>query len=127
MQRQIYGRMARISRPKLKGLGSHEGVLLPSGMVLHLTQERGICLVTQQDFAQGHVLKFELELPPERHPEAMLRLNTLLWENRPYDLILNNCEMFARRAVLQPPESPQVILWAVATILVTWWAASSQA
>lgn len=48
------GRFARISRPKLNGFGSHEGVLLPSGLVVHLTQDRGICLVSMAEFAQGH-------------------------------------------------------------------------
>lgn len=121
------GRMARISRPKLTGFGSHEGVLLPSGMVVHLTQEHGICLVTMEDFAQGHAIAYNFELPPERHPEAMLRLNSLLLENRQYDLILNNCEIFARKAVLQTPDSPQVVLCAVVAFFVAAWAFGAQA
>lgn len=107
----LYGKFARIARPKLNGFGSHEGVLLPSGFVVHLTQERGICLVTMEEFARGHKVSVLFELPQEHHEAAMRRLTSLLQENKPYDLVLNNCEMFARNVLLQKPESPQVLLW----------------
>lgn len=113
----MYGRMARISRPKLNGFGSHEGVLLPTGLVVHLTQERGVCLVSFAEFAHGHQVSVRFELPATLHELAMQRLSVLLQERKPYDLILNNCEMFARQAVLQKPESPQVFLWFILSVL----------
>lgn len=113
--RPMSGKFARISRPKLHGFGSHEGVLLPSGLVVHLTQDRGMCLESLAEFAQGHKITILFELPAEFHASAMRRLSALLQESKPYDLILNNCEMFARQAVLQKPESPQVLFWLIFT------------
>ena len=115
--RTLYGKFARIARPKLNGFGSHEGVLLPSGLVVHLTQERGICLVTMEEFARGHKVTVRFELPPEHHDVAMQRLTSLLQENKPYDLVPNNCKMFARNVLLQRPESPQVLVWCLVAVV----------
>ena len=110
--RWVYGLMARISRPKLTGLGSHEGVLLPSGYVIHLTQEDGVQTVTLEQFAHGHVTEIHFELAPHLHQVAQAKLHQLVQQRGTYDLILNNCEIFARQVVLQKPESPQVLFWA---------------
>lgn len=116
-QQSLAYRFARISRPKLNGFGSHEGVLLPSGLVVYLTQYHSICLVTVAEFAQGYKITIQFELPIALHEPAMRRLSALLQENKPYDLVLNNCEMFARQAVLQKPESRQVSYWLIFTVL----------
>lgn len=115
--KSMMGKFARISRPKLNDFGSHEGVVLPSGLVVHLTQDRGICLVSRAEFAQGHKITIHFELPVELHAPAIRRLSVLLQENKPYDLVLNNCEMFARQAILQKPESPQVLFWLIFTVV----------
>jgi hypothetical protein len=111
--RQIYGRMARISRPKLDGFGSHEGVLLPDGQVVHLTQDGGVQFVSLDQFAQGHPVEVRYELAAHLHQVALSRLHQLISQRGSYDLILNNCEIFARQAVLRKPESPQVLFWTV--------------
>lgn len=59
----------------------------------------------------------QFELPAALHVPAMKRLSVLLQENKPYDLVLNNCEMFAREALLQKPESPQVYFWLIYILL----------
>lgn len=109
-----YGRLARISRPKLLGLIRHEGVLLPDGRVVHTRPLGGtqICLYTT--FKAGFDVRVEYELPPQRHPHAIAVLYQLLATNAPYDLITNNCEIFARQVVLEKPMSPQLGFWAVA-------------
>lgn len=115
--RWVYGRMARISRPKLTGMGSHEGVLLPNGYVIHLAQEDGVQLVTLEQFAHGHVTEIRFELAQHLHPLALEQLHQLVQQRGAYDLILNNCEIFARQAVLQKPESPQVLFWALLSFI----------
>jgi hypothetical protein len=43
-----------------------------------------------------------------------------------YDLLNYNCEIFARRVVLQKPESPQVGFWmAVLAIAGLWYASAA--
>jgi hypothetical protein len=121
-----YGRMARISRPKLFGLGRHEGVLLPDGRVVHTSADGGTQLCAYGEFKSGHVVQVEHELPIPQHRSAIVVLNALLAANTPYDLITNNCEIFSRRVVLEEPKSPQVGFWAVAALCMAAWFVSQQ-
>ena len=121
-----YGRMARISRPKLFGIGRHEGVLLPDGRVVHTSADGGTKLCAYAEFKSGHVVQVEHELPVQQHRSAIGVLNDLLAANAPYDLITNNCEIFSRRVVLEEPKSPQVGFWAVAAICMAAWFVSQQ-
>ncbi|MDP1680977.1 MAG: NC domain protein [Burkholderiales bacterium] len=117
----IYGRMARISRPKLSGVSRHEGVLLPTGDVAHTTQDKGAHVCSWAQFKGNHPIKIERELHPVMHQQALLRLQDLLEKRHPYDPVLNNCEIFARTILLEEPQSPQVGFWMVAAFFAALW------
>ncbi len=115
-----YGRMARISRPKLSGVGRHEGVLLPNGYVAHTTQQRGPHICTWEQFKANEQPKIERVLHPLRHQQALRLLRELLVKRQPYNPVLNNCEIFARTVLLEEPHSPQVGFWAIAAVLAVF-------
>lgn len=113
----VYGRYARISRPKVSGVGRHEGVLLPTGAVAHTTPEHGPHLCSLQQFSRELPVQVEKELPILEHTPAMAVVQGLLFKHEPYDLWNNNCEIFARKALLEKPSSPQVLGWALVAIV----------
>ena len=117
----IYGRMARISRPKFSGVGRHEGVLLPTGHVAHTTQDKGAHVCSWEQFKGNQQIEFERELHPLMHQQALLRLQELLARQLPYNPVLNNCEIFARTVLLEEPQSPQVGFWVVAAFFAALW------
>lgn len=121
-----YGRMARISRPKLTGFGRHEGVLLPNAMVVHIAANIGIQVCPYESFRGNEIVRIEVEVPRQFHDLAIIQIQALLRENAPYELIANNCEIFARKAVLEQPKSPQVTFWVVAGLAVGAYALSAQ-
>lgn len=114
----LYGRLARISRPKLSGPGTHEGVIFPSGMVVDISAGAGIQVRDLETFRAGKVVHIEAEVPRRNHGIAISQTQALLRENAPYDLVVNNCEIFARKATLAKPNSPQVAFWAIVGFLV---------
>lgn len=117
-----YGRLLRVSRFKLSGFGRHEGVLLPNGMVVHATAATGgIEMCTFLQFSSGRDVQVEAEVPRHMHNAAVQRINDLVAADAKYDAINNNCEMFARAAVLQKPWSPQVVFWLVLGIAAGTW------
>lgn len=121
-----YGRIARISRDKLTGLGKHEGVLLSNGMVVHISAERGVQVCSYDTFRANRIVTVEMEVPRQFHDIAMMQVQALLHENAPYDLIANNCEIFARKAVLERPLSPQVAFWTLTGIFLGIFALGTQ-
>jgi hypothetical protein len=118
--------MARISRPKLTGFGRHEGVLLPNGKVVHIAANIGVQVCDYEAFCANEIVRIEVEVPRQFHDMAITRIQALLRENAPYDLIANNCEIFARKAILEPPASPQVAFWVVAGLAAGAYALSAQ-
>lgn len=121
-----YGRMARISRSKLSGIGRHEGVLLPDGSVVHTSIDGGTQVCTYEVFCAGRVVVIEHEIPPNQHQAALHVLHGLLAANTPYHLITNNCEIFSRKVLQEPAVSPQLGFWVVAGICVVAWVSSKQ-
>ncbi|WP_411879758.1 hypothetical protein [Polaromonas sp. YR568] len=115
------GRLARISRPKLLGFVRHEGVLMPDGRVVHTSPDGGTRICSYAEFRAGLEVNVEYELPIHRHADALAVLNRLLAANAPYDLIANNCEIFARKVMLEKPVSPQLGFWAVAGLCAAAW------
>ena len=113
----LYGRIARISRPKVSGLGRHEGVLLPTGAVAHTTAEQGPHLCSFEQFARALPVQVEKELPVLEHASAINIVRGLLLEREPYHPWNNNCEIFARKALLEKPSSPQALGLAFVAIL----------
>lgn len=118
----MFGAMARISRPKLSGPGTHEGVLLPDGRVAHTSVGVNTNVCDFWEFSAGKPVKVESVLPQALHLHALSVLNDELARNVPYDLLAYNCEIFSRKVVLQEPRSPQVGFWmSVGAVLGIWW------
>lgn len=112
------GPMAILKRPKLSGLGEHVGVLQPDGNVFHTSLGRGVEVVSLQEFAAGRPVQVVEQIAPGERPYALTRIQTELWLQRPYDAIVNNCEIVARRVAGKPAESPQVQFWLLLTALL---------
>lgn len=110
----LYGRIARISRPKLNAPGIHEGVQMLNGCVAHTSWGRNTQICSFEEFASGHPVQLEYLVPQTLSIHSLSALNTEIRRNARYDLLNYNCEIFARRAVLQKPESPQVGFWMAA-------------
>lgn len=106
----IFGRVARVSRPKLHNMpGEHEGVLLPDGRVAHICAGRHPEIVSFQDYAQGLQVRLLAELDVSQTSHAIARLNALLRERVPYDFLFGNCETFARKVMGEPGISWQIV------------------
>jgi hypothetical protein len=120
-----YGRWVRLSRPKLIGVGRHEGVLLPSGVVAHNTAEAGIVLTDLAGFQSNLPMVVESELPVEMHSVAIGRLQALMTEDAQYHPLTNNCENFARKVMSEDALSPQVLTLMALAALVAFGMSSS--
>jgi hypothetical protein len=101
-------RIAIVSRTKLTGFGEHWGVRLPDGRVVDLVQDRGIRIMSAEEFAQSRPVKVIREVPAASRRDVMQRVYVALSERRPYDLLHWNCEQFATWLVGEKPKSPQV-------------------
>jgi hypothetical protein len=118
---------ARISRPKLQGLGRHEAVLLPNGLVAHTTQGKWPHLTTYEDFRQGKDVLVEDLLVPAEHSAAAVRLRDLLEKREPYDPLFSNCETFARTVIRGERISWQaVVLLGLTGVGIYWFAKNSK-
>lgn len=115
-----YGNIARVSRPKLSGGGTHEGVLLPDSRVADITQNEGYRILPLQEFAQNLPVKVEAVLPPHEHAKAINSLKAVLKEGKPYDPLFHNCEVVARKILGETPISPQVVFWGAAAALILY-------
>lgn len=113
----LYGRIARISRPKLNAPGVHEGVQMLDGRVAHTSWGRNTQICSFEEFAAGHQVKLEYLVPQTLSIHSLNALNAEIRRNARYDLLNYNCEIFARRSVLQKSESPQVGFW-MATLAI---------
>lgn len=112
----LYGRVARISRPKLHNIpGEHEAVLLPDGRAAHITAGRFPEIVSFQEYAQGLPVRLVAELDFSQTNAAIGRLNALLRKRAPYDPLFGNCETFARKVMGEPGVSWQIVTAAVLT------------
>ncbi|OGQ60227.1 MAG: hypothetical protein A3J24_09940 [Deltaproteobacteria bacterium RIFCSPLOWO2_02_FULL_53_8] len=122
----LYGRIARISRPKLNAPGLHEGVQMLDGRVAHTSWGRNTQVCSFEEFASGHPVRLEHLVPHTLSIHSLNALNAEIRRNARYDLLNYNCEIFARRAVLQKSESPQVGFWtAVLAITGIWYASTA--
>lgn len=100
--------IAVVARPKLNGLGEHWGVLLPNGMVAHTTDDKGPHYVTYQEFAAGKQVKEIRKVPLSERQATLSRVHHEITHPSAYDLLANNCEIFANRVTGGVPESQQV-------------------
>jgi hypothetical protein len=100
--------LAIVGRVKA-GILEHMGVLLPNGHVAHCAPGRGEHVSTLQEFAGGQErVRIVRHVPPERHHATIGRIVEALRAPKPYDLLANNCEVFANRATGEEPNSPQL-------------------
>lgn len=126
LQGPVYGRIARISRPKLNAPGLHEGVQMLDGRVAHTSWGRDTQVCSFEEFASGYPVRLEHLVPHTLSFRSLNALNAEIRRNARYDLLNYNCEIFARRAVLQKSESPQVGFWmAVLAITGIWYASAT--
>jgi|WetSurMetagenome_2_1015567.scaffolds.fasta_scaffold50474_5 hypothetical protein len=107
-----YAGIAVIARAKLSGLGEHWGVLLPNGLVAHNTDDKGPHYMTLQEFHGGKPVKVIRDVPQSEYHATHNRIQQELSQPMGYDLLTNNCEIFANRVTGYMPESPQVKGWA---------------
>lgn len=126
LARPLYGRIARISRPKLNAPGQHEGVQILDGRVAHTSAGTNTQVCSFAEFAAGHCVRLEYLVPQTLSMHALNVLNTEIQRNARYDLLNYNCEIFARQVTLQQPVSPQVRFWMAALGIVGIWYASNQ-
>jgi len=109
-----------ISRQKA-GMLRHVGVLLPDGRVAHCSPDRGEHISTIEEFADGRDVKIDRAVPIVDHWPTVQRIVSAMQTPKAYDLVTNNCEIFANRVTGQKEESPQlqgaVILLAVFALL----------
>lgn len=106
----IYGRVARISRPKLHNMpGEHEAVLLPDGRAAHITAGSFPEIVPLHEYAQGLPVRLLAELDISQTHAAIGRLNALLRQRAPYHPLFGNCETFARKVMGEPGVSWQIV------------------
>ncbi len=68
----------------------------------------------------------EKELPAMKHQTAIAAVRELLTIKEPYHLINSNCEIFARKALLEKAESPQALGWTFLVLIAGFWYLSSQ-
>lgn len=109
---------AIVSRPKLTGAGQHWGVLRANGTVAHNTTERGVEILSLQDFAASRPVTVIHTVPAQLVGLVELRISAELNAKRPYDILKNNCETFANRVMGRKEESPQVIGWTTISALL---------
>lgn len=115
-----------VRRPKLNGLGWHEGVLVQSllGDVVYDKSFGGIRAVSPEVFAAGRDVDV-LSRSPSGHL-ALERLEAAIAEAREYLPWGDNCQHFARWVAFGKAESPtvQIVGW---TLALTWLLGSAEA
>ena len=122
----LYGRIARISRPKLNAPGLHEGVQMLDGRVAHTSWGRNTQVCSFEEFASGHPVRLEHLVPHTLSIHSLNALNAEIRRNARYDLLNYNCEIFARGAGFKKVESRQVGFWtAVLAITGIWYASTA--
>lgn len=127
LKEPLYERVVRISRPKISAPGLHEGVQMLDGRVAHTSWGRNTQICSFEKFASGHPVRLEHLVPHTLSIHSLNVLNAEIRRNAHYDLLNYNCEIFARHAVLQKAESPQVSFWmAVLAIAGIWYASGNK-
>jgi hypothetical protein len=122
-QQRLDGFVGQVSRPKLSGGGKHAGVLLPGGLVAHMTQE-GAAIVTFTDFAQGRPVTLEKAAPISTHHQVHWRAHQTAGRTPPYHLLNRNCEHYATFVMGEKAESPQVNAFVILGLIgAVIWAA----
>jgi len=101
------GFIGGISRPKLNGVGTHAGALLPDGRVAHMTPA-GAEIVSLGTFAQNLPVRLEKAAASSLHSQLQQRAYLSAGRTKPYDLLTRNCEHYVSWLLGEEPSSPQV-------------------
>lgn len=96
-----------ICRPKLSGGGTHFGVQLPDGRVIHLTPD-GVEQTTMASFANRLAVKVSYSIPVNMIDEVYRRTHQAMRNPRSYAILNWNCEHFANWIAGRPAESTQI-------------------
>jgi hypothetical protein len=100
--------LAVVGRAKA-GILEHMGVLLPDGCVAHCAPGRGEHISTLQEFAGGQDrVRIVRHVQHPQHHATIAKIAEALRAPKPYDLLTNNCEVFANRVTGEEPNSPQL-------------------
>jgi hypothetical protein len=111
----IFDPIRVITRTKKNGIGTHFGVLFPSGSVYDYTLQEGMRHVSLSQFSEGIQIVVVREIPLQMTNLVRARLEELALNPRKYHLLGWNCETFAEWLTSGVPKSTQVI---GATLLV---------
>ena len=77
----LYGRIARISRPKLNAPGVHEGVQMLDGRVAHISWGRTTQICSFEEFASGYPVRLEHLVPQSLSIHSLNALNAEIRRN----------------------------------------------
>jgi hypothetical protein len=107
-----------VRRPKLVGPGTHDGLQLPDGSVVHLTNTGGADHCYYRQFEQGRQVETVRVVRADYvgYVQIMDRVHDALAEQKPYHAVDWNCERFVRSLLGEPPDSPQVTGWFVLAV-----------
>lgn len=98
-----------------KGVLKHVGVVISENRVLHNTPERGEHISSLFDFCQGR--PYEIRRTPAHLCQVVLHNASIIAISpRQYDVIVNNCEHTATRALGLEPQSQQL---AIALLIIS--------
>jgi len=119
--------MALLARPKLSGLGEHLGVQVSDQEVIHNTFERGVEVVSLEEFAAGKPVRTVYQIPPHERQNALARAAEILAAEQPYEAIEYNCETTSYYIAGLGAQSPQVKSAAAALLIggLAWYAYSN--
>jgi hypothetical protein len=123
---EIFGHVGEfrvLTRDKLAAPGTHDGLQLPDGSVVHLTAN-GPEGCSYEQFKQGKEPKVVREVGMECYGQIMENVRIALSERRPYHFIDWNCERFARWLLGEPADSPQVTGWFILGVVAAVAAAA---
>jgi hypothetical protein len=117
------GKMLVLRRRKLSGGGTHDGLQLPDGTIVHLTDTGGAQHCSYEAFAQGLPITIVREVNFDLYVRVMNNVRVALSEQRQYHFIDWNCERFVNWLTCEAPDSPQVTGWffiglAVAAVVI---------
>lgn len=100
-----------VRRQKERGIGFHFGLLLPDGRVADVMPERGIAIVSFDEFACGFPVTRLSGRQAPWNAKTVARFHAARIANRPYDVANWNCETFANWVITGKATSGEVTAW----------------
>lgn len=104
-----------VARDKM--IGTHYGVVLHDGFVLHNTWQRGEHVSSMQSFANGREVRVQRQRP-EVQERVLFNASAIIRHPRSYNFFSNNCEHTVTRCLTGKGHSPALGVLSVAALLV---------